>query len=61
LPQEEKQDNDVSARIDKAMEESTRLLKALEGVKCAPDQPIYALAGEFLQTYYDKIEKIMND
>jgi hypothetical protein len=33
----------------------------LEQVKNAPDQPIYALAGAFLQAYYDKVEKIMND
>jgi hypothetical protein len=61
LPQEEKQDNDLTAKIEKAMEESSRLLKVLEQVKCAPDQPIYALAGAFLQAYYDKVEKIMND
>ncbi|MGH9983851.1 MAG: hypothetical protein ACRD8W_07840 [Nitrososphaeraceae archaeon] len=61
MPQEEKQDNDLTAKIDKAMEESSRLLKVLEQVKYAPDQPIYALAGAFLQVYYDKVEKIMND
>jgi len=43
------------------MEESSRLLKVLEQVKCAPDQPIYTLAGAFLQAYYNKVEKIMND
>jgi hypothetical protein len=61
LPQEEKQDNDLTAKIDKAMEESSRLLKALQRAKHSPDQPIYALAGAFLQAYYNKIEKIMND
>lgn len=62
MPQEEKQNNnDFTAKIDKAMEESSRLLRALEKEKYAQDQPIYALAGAFLQTYYDKIEKIMND
>lgn len=61
MPQEEKQDNDLTAKIDKAMEESSRLLKVLEQVKCALDQPIYALADAFLQAYYDKVEKIMND
>lgn len=43
------------------MEESSRLLKVLEQAKYAPDQPIYALAGAFLQTQYDKVEKRMND
>jgi len=61
LPQEESQNNDLTAKIDNAMEESSRLLRALEKGKYARDQPIYALAGAFLQTYYDKIEKIMND
>jgi hypothetical protein len=61
LPQEESQNNDLTAKIDKAMEESSRLLRALEKGKYTQDQPIYALAGAFLQTYYDKIEKIMND
>jgi hypothetical protein len=61
LPQEENQNNDLAAKIDKAMEESSRLFKVLEQGKYAPDQPIYALAGAFLQAYYDKVEKIMND
>ena len=62
LPQEGMQDNDLTAKIDKAMEESSRLLKkVLEQVKYAPDQPIYALAGAFLQAHYDNVEKIMND
>jgi hypothetical protein len=57
LPQKEKQDNDLTAKIDKAMEESNKLLKALEQAKFASDRPIYALAGAFLQTYYYKVEK----
>jgi len=61
LPQGAKQDNDLTAKIDKAMEESSRLLKVLGQVKYAQDQPIHALAGAFLQAYYDKVEKIMND
>lgn len=61
LPQEKKQGNDLTAKIDKAKEESTRLLNLLEQGKRAPDQPIYALACAFLQAYYYKIEKIMND
>lgn len=43
------------------MEESSRLLKVLGQVKYAQDQPIHALAGAFLQAYYDRVEKIMND
>src|ERR687891_530290 len=61
LPQEKKQDSDLAAKIDKAMEESSRLLKVLKQGRGSPDQPIYSLAGAFLQAYYDKIEKIMND
>lgn len=61
MPQEKKQENDLTAKIDKAKEESTRLLNLLEQGKHTPDQPIYALASAFLQAYYDKIEKIMND
>ena len=61
MPQEKKQENDLTAKIDKAKEESTRLLNLLEQGKHTPDQPIYALASAFLRAYYDKIEKIMND
>jgi hypothetical protein len=57
LPQEKKQENDLTAKIDKAKEESTRLLNLLEQGNHALDQ----LAGAFLQAYYNKIEKIMND
>lgn len=61
MPQDERRDNDLAAKIDKAMEESSRLLKALKQSSCAADYAIYVLLCEFLQAYYDKVEKIMND
>ena len=53
MPQEKKQENDLTAKIDKAKEESIRLLNLLGKGKHASDQPIYAPARAFLQAYYE--------